>query len=160
MQSFTENSRSPRSISFPFEEFSPVAIVGAALGPWSSGSESLLVSPPKAGLGCTNLSALRTLFGVKEVQKKGLFLNRSLIAIMSSGNGARGLIKGRSFGNLRNSGIQLSSTDASSTRTKKKNFLHELKLEVNPFTTDMKFRGTSMYVSVSLMICNRRSALK
>ncbi|KAG2245062.1 hypothetical protein Bca52824_093090 [Brassica carinata] len=37
MQSSTENSRSPRSISFPFEEFGPVTIVGAALGPWSSG---------------------------------------------------------------------------------------------------------------------------
>ncbi|KAF2534774.1 hypothetical protein F2Q70_00029764 [Brassica cretica] len=67
MQSSTENSRSPRSISFPFEEFSPVATVGAASGPWSSGSESLPVSPPKAGLGCTNFNAFRTLFGVKEV---------------------------------------------------------------------------------------------
>ncbi|KAF2562293.1 hypothetical protein F2Q70_00017654 [Brassica cretica] len=122
--------------------------------------ESLLVSPPKAGLGCTNLSAFRTLFGVKEVQKKGPFLSRSLTAIMSSGNGVRGLIKGVSFGNLRNNGMQLCSTDAASTRTKKKNFFHELKLKVNPFTTDMKFRGTSLYVSVSLMICNRRSALK
>ncbi|KAG2246869.1 hypothetical protein Bca52824_086497 [Brassica carinata] len=40
MLSSTENSRSPRSISFPFEEFSPVTIAGAALGPalghWSS----------------------------------------------------------------------------------------------------------------------------
>ncbi|KAL0827152.1 hypothetical protein Bca101_050829 [Brassica carinata] len=72
MQSSTENSRSPRSTSFSFEEFRPVAIVGAASGRWSSGSESLLVSPPKAGLGCTNLSAFRTLFGVKEVQKKDL----------------------------------------------------------------------------------------
>ncbi|KAF3598685.1 hypothetical protein F2Q69_00036613 [Brassica cretica] len=93
MQSSTENSRSTRSISFPFEEFSPVATVGAASGPWSSGSESLPFSPPKAGLGFTNLNAFRTLFGVKEVQKKGPFLSRSLTAIMSSGNGARGLVK-------------------------------------------------------------------
>ncbi|KAG5397470.1 hypothetical protein IGI04_019284 [Brassica rapa subsp. trilocularis] len=36
---------------------------------------------------------------------------------------------------------------AASIRTKKKNFFHELKLEINPLTTDMKFRGTSLYLS-------------
>ncbi|KAF2536730.1 hypothetical protein F2Q68_00020284 [Brassica cretica] len=66
--------------------------------------------------------------------------------MMSSGNGARGLMKGRSFGNLRNSGMQLSSTDAASMRTKKKNFFHELKFEMNFLTTDIK-KGKAMLVA-------------
>ncbi|KAG5410683.1 hypothetical protein IGI04_007002 [Brassica rapa subsp. trilocularis] len=82
--------------------------------------------------------------------KKGPFLRRSLTAIISSGNGARGLMKGRLFGNLRNSGMQLSSTDAASKRTKKKNFFHELKFEMNFLTTDINFRGTNLCLSVSL----------
>ncbi|WZZ14769.1 hypothetical protein YC2023_107858 [Brassica napus] len=141
---------SPRSTSFPFQEFDSGTAAGATTGFWSSGSESLPVSAAEAGPGCTNLSAFRTLSGVKEVQNKGPFLRRSLTAMMSSRNGARGLMKGRSFGNLRNRGMQHSSTDAASIRTKKKNFFHELKFEMNFLTTDIKFRGTNLCLSVSL----------
>ncbi|KAG5414863.1 hypothetical protein IGI04_002430 [Brassica rapa subsp. trilocularis] len=54
---------------------------------------------------------------------------------------------GRLFGNLRNSGMQLSSTDAASKRTKKKNFFHNLKFEMNFLTTDINFRGTNLCLS-------------
>ncbi|KAG5410923.1 hypothetical protein IGI04_007242 [Brassica rapa subsp. trilocularis] len=54
---------------------------------------------------------------------------------------------GRLFGNLRNSGMQLSSTDAASKRTKKKNFFHKLKFEMNFLTTDINFRGTNLCLS-------------
>ncbi|WZZ03264.1 hypothetical protein YC2023_089185 [Brassica napus] len=151
---------SPRVISFPFEELNPIVPVGATSKRGASGSESLSVSAPEAGPGCASLNAFRTLFGVKEVQKNGLFLRRSLTAIVSSGNRAIRLMKGRSFGRLRNNGMQLSSTDAAFIRTKKKNFFHELKLERNPLTTDMKFRGTSRYLSVFLTICNLKNASK
>ena len=151
---------SPRSISFPLEEFNPVVTVRAASGPCSSGSESLPVSATEARPGCGNLNAFQTLFGVKEVQKNGPFLRRSLTAIISSGNRASGLMKGRSFGNLQNNGIQFFSTDAASIRTKKKNLVHKLKLERNPLTTDMKFQGNSLYLSVFLTICNLKSASK
>ncbi|KAG5373921.1 hypothetical protein IGI04_042768 [Brassica rapa subsp. trilocularis] len=38
----------------------------------------------------------------------------------------------------------------SSIRTKKKNFFHELKFEINFLTTDMNFRGTNLCLSVPL----------
>ncbi|KAF2531382.1 hypothetical protein F2Q70_00029060 [Brassica cretica] len=148
IESSVENYRSPRSISFPFEEFHPVAAVGAASGLSSSGSD---LFPISAGPGHTNLNAFRS---VKEVQKNEPFLRRSLTSVISSGNGASGLMKGRSFGNLRSSGIQLSSKDAASIRSKKKNFFHELKLEMNLLTTDLKLRGNSLYLSLSLTSCS------
>ncbi|KAG5411073.1 hypothetical protein IGI04_007392 [Brassica rapa subsp. trilocularis] len=39
---------------------------------------------------------------------------------------------------------------ASSIRTKKKNFFHELKFEINFLTTDINFRGTNLCLSVPL----------
>ncbi|KAF3561355.1 hypothetical protein DY000_02012705 [Brassica cretica] len=52
-------------------------------------------------------------------------------------------MKGLSFGLLRNSGMQFSSTDAAFTRTKKKNFVHELELEISPLIIVMYFQGTN-----------------
>ncbi|KAF3541481.1 hypothetical protein F2Q69_00022640 [Brassica cretica] len=45
-------------------------------------------------------------------------------------------MKGRSFGLVRNSGMQLCSIDAALIRTKKKNLFHELKLEINHKSLD------------------------
>ncbi|KAF2592199.1 hypothetical protein F2Q70_00043254 [Brassica cretica] len=40
-------------------------------------------------------------------------------------------------------GMQFSSTDAAFIRTKKKNFVHELELEISPLITVIYFRGTN-----------------
>ena len=101
------------------------------------GLRQLSVSTPTSGQGCASLNAFRTLFGVKVVQKNGPFLRRSLTLIVSSGNGGIGLMKGPSFGLLRNNGMQLSSTDAALMRTNNKNFFHELRLE----TLDHRHEG-------------------
>ena len=124
-------------MSLPFEDLVFASPAGTSQGAGPLDPESLSVSTPPSKSEQTSLNALRTLFGVKDVQKNGPFLRRSLISTVSSGNGGSGLMKRPSFGLLRNNEMQLSSTDASLIRTKKKNFFHKLKLEVNPLIPDI-----------------------
>ena len=134
---------SPRSIYFPFEEFHPIATGGAASEPWSLGSE-LLIFHARNRTGMHKPQRLSNSLRRKESPEK-----RTIPKKVPHCNNILGERRKRSDEGM-----------IGRQPPEQWNIILFDRRSVNPLTADMKFRGTSLYLSVSLTICNLRSASK